>query len=175
MLVLLTVYALIVRYASFDLFLLVLFASHCTILFLMKNSTKVNMQMAKRTVRQRVNWAKQWAGGIFRKNGPPPNSVQPRPSNIVLYPGKQSSNTSPTESPNTSQPDSTRSQKRFFLRAKNNTSPDLGSNNLASENLPSPPATKQKRRFFSKSKGNNPNLLPPIETSDIEPDGSKLL
>ncbi|KAF9116232.1 hypothetical protein BGX27_004083 [Mortierella sp. AM989] len=30
---------------------------------------RMNVNMAKRAVNQRVGWAKQWAGGIFRKNG----------------------------------------------------------------------------------------------------------
>ncbi|KAF9284413.1 hypothetical protein BGZ68_004687, partial [Mortierella alpina] len=38
-------------------------------LFLMKNSGRMNVNMAKRAVRQRVGWAKQWAGGIFKRGG----------------------------------------------------------------------------------------------------------
>ncbi|ORX96744.1 hypothetical protein K493DRAFT_336800 [Basidiobolus meristosporus CBS 931.73] len=64
----LTLYTLVVRWCSFDLFLLILFMANCGVLFLMKNSGKINMQMAKRTVRQRANYMKQWAGGLFKKN-----------------------------------------------------------------------------------------------------------
>lgn len=85
----LTVYTLLVRYCSFDFFLVVLFASNCAMLFLMKNSGRMNVNMAKRAVRQRVGWAKQWAGSIFKRGNnistnninvpgmPPPHS---RPS-----------------------------------------------------------------------------------------------
>ncbi|KAF9571984.1 hypothetical protein EC968_010461 [Mortierella alpina] len=68
-LLMLTAYTLIVRYCSFDFFVVVLFASNCAMLFLMKNSGRMNVNMAKRAVRQRVGWAKQWAGGIFKRGG----------------------------------------------------------------------------------------------------------
>ncbi|KAG0083579.1 hypothetical protein BGZ92_010647 [Podila epicladia] len=66
-LLMLTAYTLLVRYCSFDFFLVVLFASNCAMLFLMKNSGRMNVNMAKRAVRQRVGWAKQWAGSIFKR------------------------------------------------------------------------------------------------------------
>lgn len=66
-LLMLTAYTLVVRYCSFDFFLVLLFASNCGLLFLMKNSGRMNVNMAKRAVNQRVGWAKQWAGGIFRR------------------------------------------------------------------------------------------------------------
>ncbi|KAF9335400.1 hypothetical protein BG006_000187 [Podila minutissima] len=81
---------LTLRYCSFDFFMVVLFASNCAMLFLMKNSGRMNVNMAKRAVRQRVGWAKQWAGSIFKRGNnininntnvpgmPPPHS---RPSN----------------------------------------------------------------------------------------------
>ncbi|KAG0327250.1 hypothetical protein BG004_002809 [Podila humilis] len=68
-LLILTAYTLVVRYCSFDFFLVVLFASNCAMLFLMKNSGRMNVNMAKRAVNQRVGWAKQWAGGFFRRGG----------------------------------------------------------------------------------------------------------
>ncbi|KAF9294782.1 hypothetical protein BGZ74_011098 [Mortierella antarctica] len=80
---------LTLRYCSFDFFMVVLFASNCAMLFLMKNSGRMNVNMAKRAVRQRVGWAKQWAGSIFKRGNnininntnvpgmPPPHS---RPS-----------------------------------------------------------------------------------------------
>jgi hypothetical protein len=43
-----TIYVLLMRYCSFDLFLVVLFGSYCGILFLMKNSRRVNITLAKR-------------------------------------------------------------------------------------------------------------------------------
>jgi hypothetical protein len=54
------------RLCSFDLFLVLVFVSNCAMLFLMKNSGKVNVTMAKRAVRQRIGWAKQWAGSLFK-------------------------------------------------------------------------------------------------------------
>ncbi|KAG0373323.1 hypothetical protein BGX24_011852 [Mortierella sp. AD032] len=66
-LMMLTTYTLVVRYCSFDFFLVVLFASNCGMLFLMKNSGRMNVNMAKRAVGQRVGWAKQWAGGFFKR------------------------------------------------------------------------------------------------------------
>ncbi|KAG0042969.1 hypothetical protein BGZ83_011965 [Gryganskiella cystojenkinii] len=74
-LLMLTCYTLVVRYCSFDFFLVVLFASNCGMLFLMKNSGRMNVNMAKRAVRQRVGWAKQWAGSIFRKGGSNNNNI----------------------------------------------------------------------------------------------------
>ncbi|RIB08630.1 hypothetical protein C2G38_2044988 [Gigaspora rosea] len=65
-LMLFTFYLFVIRFCSFDLFLVLLFASNCAMLFLMKNSGKVNVTMAKRAVRQRIGWAKQWAGSLFR-------------------------------------------------------------------------------------------------------------
>ncbi|KAF9984653.1 hypothetical protein BGZ65_012977 [Modicella reniformis] len=73
-LLMLTAYTMIVRYCSFDFFIVVLFASNCAMLFLMKNSGRMNVNMAKRAVRQRVGWAKQWAGGIFRRGNNHNNS-----------------------------------------------------------------------------------------------------
>ncbi|KAF8976424.1 hypothetical protein BGZ46_008279 [Entomortierella lignicola] len=68
-LMMLTLYTLLVRYCSFDTFIAILFASNCAMLFLMKNSGRMNVNMAKRAVRQRVGWAKQWAGSIFKRGG----------------------------------------------------------------------------------------------------------
>ncbi|KAF9168970.1 hypothetical protein BGX21_011000 [Mortierella sp. AD011] len=80
-LMMLTAYTLVVRYCSFDSFLAILFASNCAMLFLMKNSGRMNVNMAKRAVRQRVGWAKQWAGGIFRRGGGGSNANTSNPSN----------------------------------------------------------------------------------------------
>ncbi|KAG0254569.1 hypothetical protein BGZ95_005981, partial [Linnemannia exigua] len=74
-LMMLTAYTLVVRYCSLDFFILVLFASNCAMLFLMKNSGRMNVNMAKRAVRQRVGWAKQWAGSIFKRGGNSSNNV----------------------------------------------------------------------------------------------------
>ncbi|KAK9721807.1 hypothetical protein K7432_003129 [Basidiobolus ranarum] len=167
----LTCYGLIIRYASLDLFLLLLFMSNCGILFLMKNSAKVNMQMAKRTVRQRINWAKQWAGGFFRKNTSS-NSSPSRPSSIVISSGKQTPSSSPGESPKTNQSITyppAKPQKRFFLKGKNHTILDMSNPCSIPENGSSQTIVKQRRRFFSKSKDKPPNLPPVVETSDIEP------
>ncbi|KAI9172956.1 hypothetical protein H9P43_007087 [Blastocladiella emersonii ATCC 22665] len=65
----LTLYTLVMRYCSFDSFLLLLVFSNCMLLYFMKNSRKINVQMAKKNIKQRVGWAKQWAGGLFKRGG----------------------------------------------------------------------------------------------------------
>ncbi|KNE57171.1 hypothetical protein AMAG_18010 [Allomyces macrogynus ATCC 38327] len=65
-----TSYSLVIRYCSFDAFLLILLLSNCLILYYLKNARKINVQMAKRNIKQRVGWAKQWAGGLFRRGNP---------------------------------------------------------------------------------------------------------
>ncbi|KAJ3373300.1 hypothetical protein GGF31_000733 [Allomyces arbusculus] len=65
-----TSYSLLIRYCSFDAFLLILLLSNCLILYYLKNARKINVQMAKRNIKQRVGWAKQWAGGLFRRGNP---------------------------------------------------------------------------------------------------------
>ena len=64
-----TFYSLFLRYCSYDFYLFLLLLSNALLLYIMKNSNKINVQMAKRTVRQRVGWAKQWLGGAFRRGG----------------------------------------------------------------------------------------------------------
>ncbi|KAI9218689.1 hypothetical protein BC828DRAFT_440034 [Blastocladiella britannica] len=69
LLVMLTIYTIIMRYTSFDAFAVLLLLSHCLILYYLKNARKFNVQMAKRNIKNRVGWAKQWAGGLFRRGG----------------------------------------------------------------------------------------------------------
>ncbi|CAG8463037.1 5198_t:CDS:2 [Diversispora eburnea] len=57
-----------------------LIGCNCAMLFLMKNSGKVNVTMAKRAVRQRIGWAKQWAGSLFRNRS---NPVTPTTSQMA--------------------------------------------------------------------------------------------
>ncbi|ORZ38920.1 hypothetical protein BCR44DRAFT_1483190 [Catenaria anguillulae PL171] len=64
----LSTYTIIMRYCSFDAFIVLLVLSTCLLLYFMKNSRKINVQMAKRNIKQRVGWAKQWAGGLFKRN-----------------------------------------------------------------------------------------------------------
>ncbi|KAI1316978.1 hypothetical protein EDD11_009136 [Mortierella claussenii] len=73
-LLMLTAYTFLIRYCSFDFFLVLVFSSNCGMLFLMKNSGRMNVTMAKRAVHQRVGWAKQWAGGIFRRGNSTSNN-----------------------------------------------------------------------------------------------------
>ncbi|KAF9365104.1 hypothetical protein BGX34_011377 [Mortierella sp. NVP85] len=113
-LLMLTIYTMIVRYCSFDFFVVVLFASNCAMLFLMKNSGRMNVNMAKRAVRQRVGWAKQWAGGIFRRGNAnnnnnadsTGNSRQQSSTNLAYSPSvvdlSQQLQSSPTSNGNTS-------------------------------------------------------------------------
>ncbi|KAJ3041797.1 hypothetical protein HDV00_008687 [Rhizophlyctis rosea] len=61
-----TAYAFLIRYVSFDFFIFILIASNFVLLYAIKNSRKINVRMAKRTVKQRVGWAKQYLGGILR-------------------------------------------------------------------------------------------------------------
>ncbi|KAJ3088648.1 hypothetical protein HK102_008271 [Quaeritorhiza haematococci] len=65
----LTLYCLLVRYCSFDLFIFVLVGSNALVLYALKNSAKINVQMAKRSVKQRVGWAKQYLGGLMGRGG----------------------------------------------------------------------------------------------------------
>ncbi|RKO85201.1 hypothetical protein BDK51DRAFT_48244, partial [Blyttiomyces helicus] len=60
-----TAYSILLRYVSFDFFIFLLFVSNATLLYALKNSRRLNVQMAKRTVKQRVGWAKQYLGGIL--------------------------------------------------------------------------------------------------------------
>lgn len=63
-----TLYCLFLRFCSFDFFLFALFCTNCGMLYLMKKSGSVNVTMAKRAVRQRITWAKQWTGLLFTRN-----------------------------------------------------------------------------------------------------------
>ncbi|KAF9086921.1 hypothetical protein BGX23_008490 [Mortierella sp. AD031] len=94
-LMMLTAYTLVVRYCSFDFFLVVLFASNCGMLFLMKNSGRMNVNMAKRAVGQRVGWAKQWAGGFFRRGTINSNNGN---DTMTLHQGVTTSNASSSKS-----------------------------------------------------------------------------
>ncbi|KAL7751161.1 hypothetical protein RI367_003366 [Sorochytrium milnesiophthora] len=62
-----TLYTLALRYVSTDAYLLILLFSNCLLLYYLKNARRINLQLAKRSVRQRVGWAKQWAGGFFKR------------------------------------------------------------------------------------------------------------
>ncbi|KAJ9081395.1 hypothetical protein DSO57_1015102 [Entomophthora muscae] len=86
----LTLYSLLLRFCSLDLFFVVLFVSNCLVLYFMKNSTKVNLTIAKSSVKSKVGLAKQWAGGFIHKSrhdSPlvktglelPPKSLKKRP------------------------------------------------------------------------------------------------
>ncbi|KAH8551069.1 hypothetical protein BGW37DRAFT_494705 [Umbelopsis sp. PMI_123] len=63
-----TLYCLFLRFCSFDFFLFALFCTWCGMLYLMKKSGSVNVTMAKRAVRQRITWARQWTGLLFSRN-----------------------------------------------------------------------------------------------------------
>lgn len=65
----LTCYLLAIRLSSFDLFIILLLISNCALLYAMKNARKFNTAMAKRALRQRLGWAKQFVGGVFNKRG----------------------------------------------------------------------------------------------------------
>ncbi|ORY04524.1 hypothetical protein K493DRAFT_311366 [Basidiobolus meristosporus CBS 931.73] len=104
--------------------------------------------MAKRTVRQRMTWAKQWAGGFFRKDGAIAKQSQ---GGIMLFPAKQSPKHSASNS-------SVVPQEPRFLRHRSNTAPDLGPPKLASTKSGATLhlVNKQRRIFFSRSKAAYP-------------------
>jgi hypothetical protein len=70
-----TIYLIIIRICSFDMFIVLLLLSNCGVLYFLRNSRKVNVTLAKRSVKQRVAWAKQWAGSIFRNGGSANNNA----------------------------------------------------------------------------------------------------
>lgn len=59
----LSIYLFILRICSFDLFVVVFLASNAGILYFLKNSRRINMQLAKKGVKQRLGWTKQYLGG----------------------------------------------------------------------------------------------------------------
>jgi cbb3-type cytochrome oxidase subunit 3 len=76
-LTLFTFYTLAARYSSLDAYFLILLFSYCVILYYLKNARKINVQMAKRNIKQRVGWAKQWAGGLFKRNARSNDEAEP--------------------------------------------------------------------------------------------------
>ncbi|KAF8925348.1 hypothetical protein BGZ58_000881, partial [Dissophora ornata] len=136
-LLMLTAFTLVVRYCSFDFFIVVLFASNCAMLFLMKNSGRMNVNMAKRAVRQRVGWAKQWAGSIFRRGGNTGNTgISNTGSNNLQSPYSaefarhQQSSPAMGESTNAPPADASPQMKRRGLFGKRKTA-DFASTQLA--------------------------------------------
>ncbi|KAF9368984.1 hypothetical protein CPB97_004028, partial [Podila verticillata] len=173
-LMILTAYTLVVRYCSFDFFLVVLFASNCAMLFLMKNSGKMNVNMAKRAVNQRVGWAKQWAGGFFRrgqgtqvtssnnKNGSTlPLEGALNDSYNKSAPSFMASNHSIRTAQTSAMDDATLAEnsprvKRRGFFGKRSTNPPSSTSVMSihgSEGVVDEPTT-QKRRFFKRSTNN---------------------
>ncbi|KAJ3360897.1 hypothetical protein GGF32_007941 [Allomyces javanicus] len=74
----LTLYTLTMRWVSADAFIVLMLASQALLLYFMKNSRRINLQMAKTNIKNRVGWAKQWAGGLFRRHTPQPPPSPPR-------------------------------------------------------------------------------------------------
>ncbi|KAJ1985117.1 hypothetical protein H4R34_000194 [Dimargaris verticillata] len=83
----LSLYNLVLRYCSFDLFLVLCFAANVCMLLLLKNSRKINVALAKRSVKKRIHWARTWVGGMlpWKRPRPPGNGTgtgtggEPRP------------------------------------------------------------------------------------------------
>ncbi|KAJ3371594.1 hypothetical protein GGF31_003203 [Allomyces arbusculus] len=73
----LTLYTLTMRWVSADAFIVLMLASQALLLYFMKNSRRINLQMAKTNLKNRVGWAKQWAGGLFRRHAPQPPPPSP--------------------------------------------------------------------------------------------------
>ncbi|KAF9304061.1 hypothetical protein BGZ74_002475 [Mortierella antarctica] len=171
-LMILTAYTLVVRYCSFDFFLVVLFASNCAMLFLMKNSGRMNVNMAKRAVNQRVGWAKQWAGGFFRRgqgtqvNSSPGNKGSTLPlegSSNVSYSKSAPSLMASTHSIRTVQTstmddateNSTRVKRRgFFGKRSTNPPNSTSAQSIHGDQGGVDEPTTQKRRFFKRSINN---------------------
>ncbi|KAG0315458.1 hypothetical protein BG000_005198 [Podila horticola] len=167
----LTAYTLIVRYCSFDFFLVVLFASNCAMLFLMKNSGKMNVNMAKRAVNQRVGWAKQWAGGFFRRGqGTQVNSssgnkgstsplegspdVSYSKSAPSLMASTHSIRTTQTSTMDDTAENSPRVKRRGFFGKRSTNPPNSTSAQSIHGDQGLDEPTTQKRRFFKRSVNN---------------------
>ncbi|KAF9325781.1 hypothetical protein BG006_010752 [Podila minutissima] len=171
-LMILTAYTLVVRYCSFDFFLMVLFASNCAMLFLMKNSGRMNVNMAKRAVNQRVGWAKQWAGGFFRRgqgtqvNSSPGNKCSTLPlegsSNVSysksvpsLMASTHSIRTAQTSTMDDATENSTPVKRRgFFGKRSTNPPNSTSAQSIHGDQGGVDEPTTQKRRFFKRSINN---------------------
>ncbi|KAG0046383.1 hypothetical protein BGZ83_008437 [Gryganskiella cystojenkinii] len=67
-LMVLTLYIMLVRYSSFDFFLMLLIMSNCALLLVMKRSgQQLDVNVAKRAVSKRLGLARTWAAGVFRQ------------------------------------------------------------------------------------------------------------
>ncbi|KAI9137255.1 hypothetical protein BKA69DRAFT_1041891 [Paraphysoderma sedebokerense] len=160
-----TTYCLIIRYCSFDTFILLMLISNACVLFFLKNSRRINMQLAKRSVRQRVGWAKQWAGGLFknRKN----DGSKPGKGAGESYEDEEPSGTGGVSSSvSTGNANSGQQTRRRLLFRRGDRPPiGTGPSSTASSATPnsasSPPSQSQqsqqpqRRGFFKKSSSSN--------------------
>ncbi|KAG0085004.1 hypothetical protein BGZ93_000908 [Podila epicladia] len=149
--------------------LAILFASNCAMLFLMKNSGRMNVNMAKRAVNQRVGWAKQWAGGFFRRGqGTQVNSSSGNKSSTIPLEGSSNlsySKSAPsfmasTHSIRTVQTstmddpteNSTRVKRRgFFGKRSTNPPNSTSAQSIHGDQGGIDEPTTQKRRFFKRN------------------------
>jgi hypothetical protein len=90
----LTIYCLFLRFCSFDFFLFALFCTNCGMLYLMKKSGSVNVTMAKRAVRQRITWARQWTGLLFTRNNQDKSSSSNKAKNVPPTPQRKGTSSS---------------------------------------------------------------------------------
>ncbi|GJJ76103.1 hypothetical protein EMPS_08462 [Entomortierella parvispora] len=68
-LMLLSCFILTVRYCSLDFFLVILVATNCGLLYLMKRSGQhVDVTMAKKVVHRKLNLFKSWTAGLFHQD-----------------------------------------------------------------------------------------------------------
>ncbi|KAL1920856.1 uncharacterized protein VTP21DRAFT_11491 [Calcarisporiella thermophila] len=173
MLLFLTIYCLVLRYSSFDLYIILLLASNCGLLWLMKNSGKVNVNMAKRAIRQRIRWTKEWAGNLFRSGDKQEKSIED-PSNDLLPITATSPEKPPTKSLS--------KRTMFFRRSRSpNIEPTRTPSEISSASAVQPPAPQNgegrgsklgKKRLF---KGKEPASLPqqiasPVRSPSILPE-----
>jgi hypothetical protein len=154
-LVFLTLFTLVVRYCSWDLFLVLLFASNCALLFLMKNSRKVNVTLAKRGIKQRVIWAKTWAGGLLRRG-------QTMPPEQAVTPAHQPRMLNGTPPPATASPNPTKRGLLSLSRFTMSTQPrDMGSiSDTPGDALPSMELPIKRKSFF-RAKTSGPTYQEP--------------
>ncbi|KAG0011691.1 hypothetical protein BGZ82_002916 [Podila clonocystis] len=148
------------------------------------NSGKMNVNMAKRAVNQRVGWAKQWAGGFFRRgqgtqvnfssvNKGSASTLEGSPN--VSYSKSAPSLMASTHSIRTVQnstmddttENSTRVKRRGFFGKRSTNPPNLTSaQSIHGDQGGGDEPTTQKRRFFKRSI-NNGSAASTIPTSSV--------
>lgn len=84
LLVMLSASILLIRFCSFDFFICLFISLNLALIYVLRNSKKINIALAKRTVKTRVGWAKQYFGGLIHRT--PTTTVIPNTIPIILEP-----------------------------------------------------------------------------------------